>query len=156
MATKRDKPNKQERYSVWLKKKLMEKRVVKMTAKSKNIEQQEYLAREAGFELDEFSKDQTHVVTSPNHYTQFDIEPIVFLMKNKLEYWRGSIIKYACRAGSKFQEGKTMKQSEIDDLNKIIEYASFRKRELSGENIVLGDNKRNETRNDNFSATKKS
>ena len=31
-----------------------------------------------------------------------------------------------------------------------------RKRELSGENIVLGDNKRNETRNDNFSATKKS
>ena len=49
-----------------------------------------------------------------------------------------------------------MKQSEIDDLNKIIEYALFRKRELNGENIVLGEKKRNEKRNDNFSASKKS
>ena len=43
-------------------------------------------------------------------------------MRNKLEYWRGSIIKYVCRAGSKFQEGKTMKQSEIDDLNNVESY----------------------------------
>ena len=156
MATNRKSNNKYERYRVWLYRNLRDEKRENMETKTKNIEQQEYLAKEAGFTLDEFSNDQTNIVTSPQHYTQFNIEPIEFLMRNKLEYWRGSIIKYVCRAGSKFQEGKTMKQSEIDDLNKIIEYALFRKRELNGENIVLGEKKRNEKRNDNFSASKKS
>ena len=90
------------------------------------------------------------------HYTKYNIEPIVFLMKNKLEYWRGSIIKYACRAGSKFQEGKSMEQSELDDLNKILEYVLFRKRQLKGENIVLGESKDNEAEEINCSTSKKS
>ena len=129
---------------------------MKDTAMQTKIDGQEYLAREAGLDLDEFTNEQSNLVTSPKHYTQFNIETIEFLMKNQLEYWRGAIIKYACRAGSKFQEGKSMEQSEIDDLKKIIEYSLFRIRQLNGENIVLGESKRNETRNDNFSASKKS
>ena len=148
--------NPNERYRVWLYRNLRDDRRENMNTKNKNIEQQEYLAKEAGVDLDEFSDEQLHKVTSPKHYTKFNIEPIEFLMKNKLEYWRGAIVKYAVRAGSKFQDGKTMVQSEIDDLNKIIEYAEFRKRELNGENIVLGESKNNETQNDNFSASKKS
>ena len=154
MATKRED---NERYYTWVLRKMKERGdVMKDTAMQNKIDGQEYLAREAGFNLEEFGKDQTNIVTSPQHYTKYDIEPIVFIMKNKLDYWRGAIIKYVLRAGSKFQEGKSMEQSEIDDLNKIIEYALFRKRQLEGENIVAGERKRNETRNDNFSATKKS
>ena len=153
MATNR----KDERYYSWVLRKMKERgRVMKDTAEQNKISNQEYLASEAGFELDEFSNEQKHIVTSPQHYTQFNIEPIEFLMSNQLEYWRGAIIKYACRAGSKFQEGKTMKQSELDDLDKIIEYALFRKRQLNGDRIVIGESRENERKDNNISAAKKS
>ena len=103
-----------------------------MTKKKDDIQNQEWLAKQAGYALKELDD---VVVTSPSHYTRLEFQPIDFLMRNEFSYWRGAIIKYACRAGHKLAPGKTRVQSEIDDLSKIIEYAEFRKRQLLGQSI---------------------
>ena len=41
------------------------------------------------------------VVIKPEHYTRWTVEPIVFIMENNIEFWRGNIIKYVMRAGFK-------------------------------------------------------
>lgn len=50
------------------------------------------------------------------HYETQGIEPIEYISSNKLDFNRGSIVKYAHRAGDK--EGQ-----EILDIKKIIDYA---------------------------------
>lgn len=72
------------------------------------------------------------VVDSPEHYTRWAIEPIVYIMNNKFEFWRGNIIKYASRAGSKQYDNKTIEQSEITDLRKAMRYCQMRINELEG------------------------
>jgi len=72
------------------------------------------------------------LIESPEHYTQWAIEPIVFIMANKFEFWRGNIIKYASRAGSKRYDDKSLELSEITDLKKVIRYCEFRINELEG------------------------
>ena len=67
-------------------------------------------------------------------------------MRNEFSYWRGAIVKYACRAGFKLALGKSKIQSEIDDLDKIIEYAEFRKRQLLGEPITGANNENYKTK----------
>jgi len=54
-------------------------------------------------------------------------------MRNKLEFWRGAIIKYACRAGYKAETGLTTAQAEIADLEKAIRFARMRINQLNGE-----------------------
>ena len=44
------------------------------------------------------------VVSNPDHYSRWKIEPITFVMMNSFEFWRGNIIKYASRAGYKKYE----------------------------------------------------
>ena len=36
-------------------------------------------------------------VKSPDHYTQFAIEPLDFIMANSLSFPQGNVIKYVCR-----------------------------------------------------------
>jgi hypothetical protein len=69
-------------------------------------------------------------VAAPSHYANYAIEPIEYIMKNEMEFWRGNIVKYASRAGYKQYDGLTLDQSEIRDLEKIIQYAKFRINEL--------------------------
>jgi len=76
------------------------------------------------------------IVTRPAHYTKWVIEPITFIMRNKMEFWRGNIIKYATRAGSKLYDGMDEVQSEITDLEKVRRYAEMRINELKGEDIL--------------------
>ena len=66
------------------------------------------------------------LVKNPSHYTRWAIEPIVFITKNHLEFWRGNIVKYVMRAGFKLYEGKNSVESEIVDLEKVIQYANIR------------------------------
>lgn len=73
------------------------------------------------------------VVSRPAHYTRWEIEPVSFIMRNKMEFWRGNIIKYVCRAGYKIYDGKDEVESEITDLEKIRRYAEMRIRQLRGE-----------------------
>jgi hypothetical protein len=40
-------------------------------------------------------------VAKQPHYTQFKIQPIEFIVANKLNYNQGNIIKYVCRFNSK-------------------------------------------------------
>ena len=75
-------------------------------------------------------------VVKPSHYTQYEIEPITFIMLNELEFWRGNIIKYAARAGSKSYDGMDATQSEITDLEKVRRYAEMRINQLNGENVL--------------------
>ena len=77
--------------------------------------------------------DVEDIVTRPSHYTQYKIEPITFIMRNGLEFWRGNIIKYAARAGHKVYDGKDKTESEITDLHKVIRYAEMRINMLNGE-----------------------
>jgi hypothetical protein len=72
------------------------------------------------------------IVKYPEHYARWIIEPIVFIIRNKFEFWRGNIIKYVCRAGAKQYENMTIEQSEITDLKKAMRYCEIRINELEG------------------------
>lgn len=73
------------------------------------------------------------IVTQPNHYNRWSIEPITFIMRNGFEFWRGNIIKYASRAGFKMYPNQDATQSEITDLRKVIRYCEMRINQLNGD-----------------------
>jgi len=72
-------------------------------------------------------------VYKPIHYSKWNIEPITYIMRNGMEFWRGNIIKYASRAGSKTYDGMDKIDSEITDLEKVRRYAEMRINQLRGE-----------------------
>ena len=74
---------------------------------------------------------QSH--SNPEHYTQYNLQPAQFILRNKLSYWQGNIIKYVCRAGHKEIAGLTKIEAEIQDLEKAIRYARMRINQLNGE-----------------------
>lgn len=51
-----------------------------------------------------------------NHYSSMAIEPIEFIVANKLDFIQGNCIKYACRHKNKGKD---------QDIKKIIQYAVF-------------------------------
>jgi len=73
------------------------------------------------------------IVNRPSHYTQYAIEPITFIMTNKLAFHVGNIIKYAVRAGSKSYPNQTPEQSEITDLRKAMRYCEMRINQLESQ-----------------------
>lgn len=75
----------------------------------------------------------TDLVDQPNHYTRWQIEPITYIMRNGMEFWRGNLIKYSSRAGFKMYEGKDAVESEIIDLEKVQRYCQMRINLLMGE-----------------------
>ena len=76
------------------------------------------------------------IVNKPNHYARWKLEPIEFIMRTGIEFWRGNIIKYATRAGYKNYEDMTAEESEITDLCKVIRYAEMRINQLQGETVL--------------------
>ena len=70
--------------------------------------------------------DNKDVVYRPDHYAQYTIEPIVFIMQNHLPFHVGNIVKYVMRAGSKIYENQTAIESEINELKKAIRYCEMR------------------------------
>lgn len=55
-------------------------------------------------------------VNHPSHYTKGKIEVADFIADQNLNFDRGNVVKYVCRAGSKDPE------KEIQDLEKAIWY----------------------------------
>lgn len=53
-------------------------------------------------------------------------------MQNSMEFWRGNVIKYVSRAGSKLYDGQDKVQSEITDLKKAMRYCEMRINLLEG------------------------
>lgn len=51
-----------------------------------------------------------------DHYSQVEIQPIMYILSNKLDFCRGNIIKYVTR--DKFKD-------KDKDIKKIIDYAVF-------------------------------
>ena len=90
---------------------------------------------------DEIETANTHVngkevVTRPDHYTKFKVEPVTFIMGNNLGFAIGNIVKYAVRAGSKLYPGKTAVESEILDLEKVRRYAEMRINQLRDKAVL--------------------
>ncbi len=79
------------------------------------------------------TNNSTDVVNKPSHYTNWAIEPITYIMRNGMEFWRGNLIKYSTRAGFKRYDGMGHVDSEITDLKKVIRYAEMRINQLQGE-----------------------
>jgi hypothetical protein len=75
---------------------------------------------------------EKNIINKPPHYTRWKIEPITYIMRNGMEFWRGNIIKYASRAGFKDYPDADPVESEITDLRKVIRYAEMRINQLEG------------------------
>lgn len=66
-------------------------------------------------------------VSHPSHYTDGRIEVIDFIQDKKLDFCRGNVVKYICRAGKKGGKDK-----EIEDLKKARQYCEFAINQLEG------------------------
>lgn len=86
--------------------------------------------------FDAVEEEDEDVIKRPSHYTRWLIEPIEFIMRNGMEFWRGNIIKYVCRAGFKLYPGKDAVESEITDLEKAIRYCEMRINQLKGDTVL--------------------
>ena len=53
-----------------------------------------------------------------NHYKDFKIEPIEFILANNIGYCEGNIIKYICRHAAK---------GGVQDIDKVIHYCELLK-----------------------------
>ena len=76
------------------------------------------------------------IVDKPSHYSRWSIEPITYIMRNGMEFWRGNLIKYSSRAGFKTYDGKTQEESEILDLEKVKRYCDMRINQINGEQTL--------------------
>lgn len=55
-------------------------------------------------------------INTPEHYSGYKIEPITFIMVNKLPYAEGNVVKYVCRHD---------KKNGLEDIEKAIKYLKF-------------------------------
>lgn len=64
--------------------------------------------------------DQTAIfkddINTPPHYAGYKIEPITFIMRNKMPYADGNVVKYVCRHRMK---------NGLEDIQKAIKYLKF-------------------------------
>lgn len=72
-------------------------------------------------------------VNNPSHYTDSKIEVIDYIEDKKLGFCLGNAIKYISRAGKKRDSDRTVKEKEIEDLQKAIWYINRRIYELENE-----------------------
>lgn len=64
------------------------------------------------------------MVTLPNHYARYPIEPIRFIGDNKLDWFQGNVVKYIVRHDAK---------NGLEDIRKVIRYAQMYLRFLDGD-----------------------
>lgn len=76
------------------------------------------------------------IVKRPEHYTRYSIEPVEFIMRNDLNFATGNMVKYALRAGHKAYEGRTLEESEVIDLQKVMRYAEMRINLIKGGEVL--------------------
>jgi len=76
------------------------------------------------------------IVNRPSHYTKYVIEPVTFIMTNRLSFEIGNIVKYACRAGGKLYPDQDEIESRITDLEKVRRYAEMEINRLTGKDVL--------------------
>ena len=79
------------------------------------------------------STKEPDMVNNPPHYTGTKIEVIDYIEDKKLGFCLGNAIKYLSRAGKKQDSLKSIKEKEIEDLQKAIWYINRRIYELETE-----------------------
>jgi Protein of unknwon function (DUF3310) len=84
------------------------------SAKKSEIDSLEKIEREMEKEIDREKQ------VGGNHYSKCKIQPIEYIMANKLGYCEGNIVKYITRWRDK---------GGMEDLDKIIQYVEFLKNE---------------------------
>lgn len=72
-------------------------------------------------------------VTYPDHYTYGKIECIDFIMDKELNFQLGNAVKYIVRSGRKHENGMTVDQKRIEDLEKAKQYIDFEIQRIKGE-----------------------
>ncbi len=123
MKLKKEEEEDQSSYSEYIRKGVKDMSYKKAIKKhEKELKQEQFVANIL----------EDKIVVKPVHYEKFAIEPITFIMKNGLEFWRGNIVKYAVRCGHKTYDGMSEVESEIIDLKKVIRYAEMRINQLEG------------------------
>jgi hypothetical protein len=83
-----------------------------------------------------FDVKEDDIIEKPSHYSRWNIEPITYIMRNGMEFWRGNLIKYSSRAGYKTYDGKTQEESEVLDLEKVKRYCDMRINQINGEEVL--------------------
>jgi len=81
-------------------------------------------------------KKEDDIVVRPSHYTKYELEPVEFIMRNRLSFEIGNIVKYACRAGGKLYPDQDEIESRITDLEKVRRYAEMEINRLKGMSIL--------------------
>lgn len=88
-------------------------------------------------EIPKFDEDELEdIIKRPSHYTDYKIEPVTFVMENRLPFEVGNIVKYACRAGKKLYPNQDATQSRITDMRKVIRYAEMEINRLQGKDVL--------------------
>lgn len=64
------------------------------------------------------------MVNLPHHYARFPIEPIRFIVENKLDWFQGNILKYLLRYDDK---------NGMEDVDKGLRYFEMYKKYLAGD-----------------------
>ena len=106
-----------------------------MSAHDKHEPFDRYIARTYRESLEETEKARRqNIVVTPTHYTAWNVEPVEFILRNDMEFWRGNVIKYVMRCGNKLYDGMDKSQSEITDLEKAKRYIDMRINTLRGKN----------------------
>ena len=72
---------------------------------------------------------EADVIKRPDHY-QGKVQPKDLISAFNLNFYQGSAVKYASRAGRKLYEGKTAEESAILDLRKAIENCEIRIKDI--------------------------
>lgn len=104
----------QEAYEFEQQKELFEVMTAPFSGETSNIEP----------DVEDASERKCDAVVKPSHYTQWQIEPIQFIMRNAMPFWMGNVVKYCMRADAK---------NGVEDLRKAQRYIEFRIRQLEGE-----------------------
>lgn len=66
------------------------------------------------------------MVLLPKHYSRYEIEPVRFIVTNKLDWFQGNIVKYICRAPFKHDD------KGQEDVRKVVRYAMMYAKFLAG------------------------
>lgn len=74
----------------------------------------------------EVSTPEGDPVVLPHHYARFKIEPVTFIMENKIAFAPGNVIKYVCRHDAK---------NGLEDLRKARRYLDLMIRQLEGKPV---------------------
>lgn len=71
-------------------------------------------------------------VEHPSHYTYGKIECVDFILDKNLNFALGNAIKYIVRAGHKTENGMSVEEKTIEDLQKAKQYIDFQIEHLKG------------------------